>query len=729
MRPTSFPAAALLTLGLLPVGILGGILQTEGFSTCLPASVITVDQLDVTYNSGSQIVTFDLAGTSTKEEEVIVSLAISAYGNQVYSKSFDPCDPATKVEKMCPVPAGTFQASGSQAIPAQFASQIPSIAFSIPDFEGEVKLELKAKDTGSDIVCIQSGVTNGKSAQVKGATYVTAGIAGAALAMSSISALGAGAAGHGAASASISAHPGFGDVMGWFHVMATNGMLSVDYPSIYRSFTRNFAWSTGVIPWNSMQISIDNFRNHTGGNLTDNSFEFLFNSTVADKDGTTLKSAGVAKRTLDFLVDPGHIFPRDVSASVNGSGNATAASGSGDGGINHVVSGIQAYVEELSIPQANVFMTILLIFAIVIASIAAGILLCKVILEVWAMYGTFPEKLSNFRKDYWGLLARTITNLILIMYGMWTLYCVFQFTRGDSWAAKLLAAVTLAIFTAVLGFFSFRIWQIAHKYKKAEGDTSRLFEDQETWRKYSLFYDSYKKDYWWIFVPTIAYMFTRGCIIAAGDGHGLFQSAGQLIVEALMLILLVWSRPYEAKSARWINITIQAVRVLSVACVLVFVQELGISKTTKTVTGIVLIAIQSTLTGVLAILIAVNAVIGCIRENPHARRRREAEKLNRDFDDLTPLDARNSLLMDRPSTKHGLDDQGMNKFNYTGPYAPYRDSVPRSRHHATESTDRLINSEEVDVKHTRSSSRESRESRGRSPSPNAEKPAPYGVAL
>lgn len=659
-----------------------------------------------------------------------------------------------KTDKPSLVPAGAFQASGSQAIPAEFASQIPSIAFNIPDFEGDVKLELKSKDSGSDIVCIKSGVTNGKSAQVKGASYVTAGIAGAALAMSGVSALGAGAgaagAGHGAASASMSTHPGFGDVMGWFHVMATNGMLSVDYPSVYRSFTRNFAWSTGIIPWNSMQQSIDNFRNSTGGNLTDNSFEFLFNSTVMAKDGTTLKSAGVAKRTLDFLADPGHIFPRDVSASVNGSGNGTA-SGGAEGGINHMVSGIQAYVEELSIPQANVFMTILLIFAIVIASITAGILLFKVILEVWAMYGTFPEKLTNFRKDYWGLLARTITNLILLMYGMWVLYCVFQFTRGDSWAAKLLAAVTLIIFTGVLGFFSFRIWQIAHKYKKAEGDTSRLFEDQETWRKYSLFYDSYKKDYWWIFVPTIAYMFARGCIIAAGDGHGLFQSAGQLIVEALMLILLVWARPYEAKSARWINITIQVVRVLSVACVLIFVQELGISKTTKTVTGIVLIAIQSTLTGVLAILIAVNAIIACIRENPHARRQREAgklnnitprpcqrllrqplEKLNRDFDDLTPLDARNSLLMDRPSGKHELDDQGMNKFNYTGPYEPYRDSVPRSprsRHRATESTDRLIGSEETDLKHTRSSSRESHDSHGRSPSPSGEKHAPYGAAL
>lgn len=501
---------------------------------------------------------------------------------------------------------------------------IPSIAFTIPDLEGEAKLELKAKNTGSELACIQSDVTNGKTAQVKSVSYITAGIAGAALAMSSISALGA--AGHGASAASASTSPGFGDVMGWFHVMATNGMLSVDYPSVYRSFSRNFAWSTGIIPWNSMQNSIDSFRKNTGGNLTDNSFQYLFNSTVVDQDGTTLKAAGVAKRALNFLLDPSYIVPRDVSSSVNGTGNSTTSSSSD--GVERVVSGVQAYVEELSIPQANMFMTVLLIFAIVIAAITVSILLCKVILEVWALYGSFPEKLSNFRKDYWGFLARTITNLILIMYGIWVLYCVFQFTLGDSWAAKLLAALTLAIFTGILGFFTFRIWYIARKYKKMEGDTSALYENKDTWRKYSLFYDSYKKDYWWIFVPTIVYMLVRNCIIAGGEGHGLFQSAGQLIVEALMLILLLWSRPYEAKSARWINIVIQCVRVLSVACVLVFVQELGISKTTKTVTGIVLIAIQSTLTGVLAILIAVNAIIACIRENPHSRRRREAGKSN-----------------------------------------------------------------------------------------------------
>ena len=104
-------------------------------------------------------------------------------------------------------------------------------------------------------------------------------------------------------------------------------------------------------------------------------------------------------------------------------------------------------------------------------------------------------------------------------------------------------------------------------------------------------------------------------------------------------------------------------RVLSVACILVFVEELGLSQTTKTVTGIASSWVQSTLTGVLAILIAVNAIITCVRENPHAKRKREAEKNNRDLDDLTRLDARESLLIEHPQKR---DFTEMSKFNFTG---------------------------------------------------------------
>lgn len=522
------------------------------------------------------------------------------------------------------VPSGTFSAQGAINVPESYASQIPAIAFNIPDLQGQAKLTLKSKDTNKDVACVESELSNGKSANIQGVAWASAGIAAGALALSGLSALGT--AGHPGAHSS---SPGFGDVMGWFHSMATNGMLSVSYPTVYRSFTRNFIWSTGLIPWADMQNSIDSFRKATGGNLTHDSYPYLA-SLHGSSSGTSS-----AKRGLDLMLGAADLLPRSVDFSQSNSTNSSS-SGSGDSSNLFSESGIKSLVEEAMIPSANVFMTVLLIFAIVVAVVVVGILLVKVILEIWALYGNFPKKLSTFRKDYWGLMARTITNMILVLYSIWVLYCVYQLRNGDSWAAKVLAAVTLAVFTAILAFFAWRIIYMARKYKKAEGDTASLFDNKDTWRKYSLFYDVYKKDFWWLFVPIIIYALAKGCIIAGAQGHGMAQSAGQLVVEALLLILLLWNRPYVTKSGMWINITIQVVRVLSVACVLVFVEELGVSQTTKTVTGIALIAIQSTLTGLLAILIAVNALIFCLSENPHAKHRKEAGMLNPPLSPLIP---------------------------------------------------------------------------------------------
>ena len=528
-----------------------------------------------------------------------------------------------------PVPAGSFAAQGVQDVPPSYASQIPSIAFNVPDLEGGAKLELSALNGGQDLACIESDVTNGKTVESPAVSYIAVGVAGAALVLTGISAVGSAgtAGGH-------SPSPNFGDVLGWFQSIAMNGMLSAQYPPIYRSFSKNFAFSGGLIPWNSMQISIDNFRRATGGNLTGDNVQYLQNASLVYATGFTSDSGIVSRRASDILFEP-RLISRDTSTSINstqsGSGAPAATNGtsSGSSKVTHIVHGIQGYVEQLTIPQANTFLTVLLIFAIVIAAIAVGILLLKVILEAWALFGSFPKKLTNFRKRYWGLLGRTITNLILLLYGVWTLYCIYQFTNGDSRAAKVLAAVTLALFTAILGFFTIRIWQVAQKFKKVEGDTSILFEDKETWRKYSLFYDNYKRGYWWLFMPAIVYMFAKGCVIAAGNGHGLVQTAGQLIIESVMLALILFTRPFATTAGNRINVVIQVVRMLSVVCVMVFVEQLGIAQSTKTVTGVVLIAVQSVLTAVLAILIAVNAIIVCIRENPHRKQRKQAGKLTR----------------------------------------------------------------------------------------------------
>jgi len=65
----------------------------------------------------------------------------------------------------------------------------------------------------------------------------------------------------------------------------------------------------------------------------------------------------------------------------------------------------------------------------------------------------------------------------------------------------------------------------------------------------------------------------------------------------------------------------------------------------------------------------VNALIVCIKENPHRRKRKEAEKLNRDLDNLTPLDARNSLLME-PMAQHNTAYKGAPFTDAKGRYDP-----------------------------------------------------------
>ncbi|KAJ6086025.1 hypothetical protein N7486_010306 [Penicillium sp. IBT 16267x] len=687
---------ALLGLSFAPHALAADTLSTKGFDLCMADSSIDITNLDITYSRSTRELVFALAGTSSKEQNVKATLTVMAYGNQIYSDTFEPCGDKVHVAKLCPVPSGDFSAQGNITVPENYASEIPSIAFSVPDLDGQAKLVLTSLTSGENLACVQSDLTNGKSTGVKAVSWASAGMAAGALAFSGVSAISAGA--HPGASTS---SPGFGDVMGWFHCMATNGMLSVSYPAVYTSFTKNFAWSTGLVSWDGLQDSIDNFRKATGGNLTDNSLSYLGSIDGASNSSST-------KRSLDMM-------RRSVKLVARSDSNSTSTDN---------MDRIKALAEDLMIPSANVFMTVLLIFAIAIGVVIVGILLFKVILELWALHGNFPQNLTDFRKDYWGIMARTITNMILILYSVWVMYCVYQLKNGDSWAARGLAAVTLVVFTAVLAFFAVRIFLMARKYKKTEGDASGLYDDKDTWRKYSLFYDNLKKDFWWLFVPLIIYALVKGCIIAGAQGHGMFQSIGQLVCEVLLLGLVVWNRPYAQKSTMGINITIQIVRVLSVACVFVFVDELGLSQTTKTVTGIVLIVIQSLLTGLLAILIVVNGIIVMFRENIYEKRRKEAEKANRDLDDLTPLDARDSLLIDHPPRR---DYSEMSKFNFNRPYESYRDYP--SRPDSAGSKERLVYAD-YGVAHNRRSSQDSQHGR-QSPSLEGQHPttAGYGMAL
>ena len=80
----------------------GNILKTDGFTDCGGDATIKVNNVDISFDKTDNTITFDVSGSSTKQQEVIAELTVTAYGIQVYQNSFDPCADDTKVDQLCP---------------------------------------------------------------------------------------------------------------------------------------------------------------------------------------------------------------------------------------------------------------------------------------------------------------------------------------------------------------------------------------------------------------------------------------------------------------------------------------------------------------------------------------------------------------------------------------------------------------------------------------------------
>lgn len=95
------PISALLVT--LPARVAAGdVLSNNGFNSCSGNADIKVERLNIKYDKTTRQVIFDVAGTSTKSQEVTAVLTVTAFGRQVYQRDFDPCDPATRVQQLCP---------------------------------------------------------------------------------------------------------------------------------------------------------------------------------------------------------------------------------------------------------------------------------------------------------------------------------------------------------------------------------------------------------------------------------------------------------------------------------------------------------------------------------------------------------------------------------------------------------------------------------------------------
>ena len=96
----SFAPLIVLLIATSSLALADSVLSSSGLTNCVNNADIKVNNADISFDATSGIVVFNVSGTSNKVQNVTAALAVTAYGNQIYQKTFNPCD--NGISQLCP---------------------------------------------------------------------------------------------------------------------------------------------------------------------------------------------------------------------------------------------------------------------------------------------------------------------------------------------------------------------------------------------------------------------------------------------------------------------------------------------------------------------------------------------------------------------------------------------------------------------------------------------------
>lgn len=201
-------------------------------------------------------VLFHLDGISRiRNESLVMRFSMDAYGENRFQKIFDPC--SVNIHSLCPLIASVpVEAWAVFPVgPAQVGG-IPNLAFTIPDFEGFVRLQIFANSSRSQVGCFQASMTNGATmSHPRAISSVLAVFTWVTIAASFATAA------YGESITHMRTHYAHSIsamvVLETFQSIFFSGALSLNFPSVLIAWWSNLAWSTAQIFSRSMITSMN----------------------------------------------------------------------------------------------------------------------------------------------------------------------------------------------------------------------------------------------------------------------------------------------------------------------------------------------------------------------------------------------------------------------------------------------------------------------------------------
>ncbi|RMZ84862.1 hypothetical protein DV736_g6590, partial [Chaetothyriales sp. CBS 134916] len=585
-------------------------LYTQTFGDCQSDSLINVTRFDASYYHDNMTVQFHLGGSSAlTNESLMLYIGVYAYGESRFNLTFNPC--SANINSLCPLNSSIpIEANGIIPVSQSDVANIPSIALSIPDFEGQAILRIFANSTQSQISCFSAVITNGASFSHPAAIGTVLGLFALVALVSSVA-----VAIYGHSVPDTRKHYAHSlSVMVVFavyqHIFFT-GVLSMNWPSVLVAFWSNYAWSAGMIFTTGMQDSINNFIGTNRGNIS------MVGSVQSGQNvenlGGGYQISQIYRRTSDIIFKPYEgigttLRPRALEHALKRRDLVNSTSGfSWYGGpvrpglpLPGNYSGFAGTLAEVDIPASNAFLTGLVWLLVLTLLITTLMISLKWLIEALSHFNIVKsDRLTFFRHHWITFTAAAVLRTCFLAFFMMMVLTLFQFTLGGP--AGLLAIAGLIFSLFFLGMFGLAAYALysrlihekfvkpGDQLKVKRSDTSLLSptcpstdepEEQPVteqpeagvvtvswWQMHFTDIDSekphphddvhyttkfgwlasrFRRSKWWFFAFWLVYEFVRACFYGAAAGHALTQVFGLLAWEILAFIAIILLKPFES---------------------------------------------------------------------------------------------------------------------------------------------------------------------------------------
>jgi len=541
-----------LLLGVFNVASAERMLYSNSLNPCQADNNFTATQFDVLLTPANESLSFSITGVSTITGNVTIDLIVIAYGLNIYQTTLNPC--TLDFSGLCPMSEGQIQLPQSNVpVPKSALSQVPGIAYTIPDLDAKVQIYFNSSSTGTAAACVEAELSNGKTVDQKAVAWTLAIISGLALVASAITS----GLGHSNTAAHVAANALA--LFGYFQAQAFLGMTAVDLPPIVASWTQNFQWSMGIIGVGFIENIATWYQRSTGGTP----------STILSSLGTT--SVEVLKRSVEPAFDlskraahrlQGYMVKRSSSSSTTSDSSSPPV----------VIRGIQRVGFRADIEVTNIFMTGYIFFLIFVVFVVIGVVLFKLACEALVKMGRMKgNKFQDFRNGWTTVLKGIMFRIVLIGFPQMVVLCFWELTENDSGAEMVLAIFTIFTMIGILTWASSKVVRLARRSITMHKNPAYiLYSDPVSLNKWGFLYVQFKATAYYFIVPVLVYILIKGMFVALAQGNDTIQAIAFVIIEAVYLIGVCILRPYMDKKTNGFNIAIVAVNFISAIFLLVF---------------------------------------------------------------------------------------------------------------------------------------------------------------